>query len=58
MSPKLPLTESSNCSSLLRFTVLSVYDHAGVWDVMSNIEVVEFVRKKIASNMKPPEVSC
>ena len=31
---------------------------AGVWDVMSNIEVAEFVRKKIASNMKPQLVSC
>lgn len=28
----------------------------GVWDVMSNVEVAEFIRKKIASNMKPPLV--
>ena len=33
-----------------------VFMCAGVWDVMSNVEVVEFVRKKIASNMKPPMV--
>ena len=25
----------------------------GVWDVMSNVEVIEFVRKKIATHMKP-----
>lgn len=28
----------------------------GVWDVMSNIEVVEFIRRNIATNMKPPLV--
>lgn len=30
--------------------------YTGVWDVMSNVEVAEFIRKKIASNMKPPLV--
>lgn len=33
-----------------------VYMYIGVWDVMSNVEVAEFIRKKIASNMKPPLV--
>ena len=36
---------------------VGVYVYVGVWDVMSNVEVVEFIRKKIASNMKPPLVS-
>ena len=29
----------------------------GIWDVMSNIEVVEFVRRRIANNMSPSSVS-
>ena len=33
-----------------------MYMYTGVWDVMSNVEVAEFIRKKIASNMKPPLV--
>ena len=28
----------------------------GVWDVMTNEEVVEFIRKRIADKMKPSEV--
>ena len=44
-------------SSSDRFYSVLMISYAGVWDVMSNIEVVEFVRKKIASNMKPPAVS-
>jgi len=29
---------------------------AGVWDVMSNEDVVEYVRIRIAQNMRPAEV--
>lgn len=29
----------------------------GVWDVMTNMEVLEFVRKRIAEKMKPAQVS-
>ena len=29
----------------------------GVWDVMSNEEVVDFVRKRIATSMSPTTVS-
>lgn len=28
----------------------------GVWDVMSNIEVIDYVRKKIAQEVPPDEV--
>ena len=35
---------------------VNMYMYTGVWDVMSNVEVAEFIRKKIASNMKPPLV--
>ena len=29
---------------------------SGVWDVMSNEEVIDFVRKRIAEKMYPPQV--
>lgn len=32
------------------------YCGIGVWDVMTNEEVVEFIRKRIAEKMKPAEV--
>ena len=28
----------------------------GVWDVMSNVEVIDFVRQRIAEKMNPGEV--
>ena len=31
-------------------------DLVGVWDVMANEEVLEFVRKRIAQRMKPAQV--
>ena len=39
-----------------KFPIL-YFMYTGVWDVMSNIEVVEFVRRKLAANTKPPLVS-
>ena len=33
-----------------------VYVCVGVWDVMTNEEVLDFIRKRIAQMMKPDEV--
>lgn len=33
------------------------WPHAGVWDVMTNEEVLEFIRKRIAQKMKPAQVN-
>ncbi len=38
--------------------MVNLIDILGVWDVMSNEEVVQFVRTRIAQKIKPAEVSC
>lgn len=32
------------------------YSYTGVWDVMTNEEVLEFIRKRIAQKMTPAQV--
>ena len=50
----LPDIETLKFSEDLEFVLLAC---DGIWDVMTNEEVVEFVRVRIAEKMEPPIVS-
>ena len=47
------------CCSLSLHVLSTLYlsMYSGIWDVMSNEEVLEFVRRRIADNMSPAAVS-
>lgn len=50
----LPDVETRTFSEELEFVLLAC---DGIWDVLTNEEVVDFVRSRIAEKMEPPTVS-
>ena len=43
-------------TTLINFRALFCVFFTGVWDVMSNVEVIDFIRQRIATEMNPGEV--